>query len=115
MRMPVYGVQSHALPLLAVCVAEYNSEDGFSTGSSIPSIEEEEEEEEPIISSGSGSLELPDHVKPVVTVSSNSETGQPMKPKTAVTPQTPVHGKSGRDIVKGLQTRKRKKQGACTS
>lgn len=95
-----------------ICVADYNSEDGFSTASSIPSIEEEdeEEEEEPIISSGSGSVELPDNVK-LVTVSSNSDTGQLAKPKTAVTPQAVVQGRSGRDIVKGLQNRKRKKQG----
>ena len=97
---------------LLLCVTDYNSEDGFSTGSSIPSIDEEDEEEEedPVISSGSGSLELPDHVKPV-TVSSNSDAGQPVKPMTSVTPQALVQARSGRDIVKGLQNRKRKKQG----
>ena len=103
--------------IFTVCVADYNSEDGFSTGSSIPSIEEEEEEEEPTISSGSGSLELPDHVNPV-SVSSNGETREPANPMMAATPQTLVQGRSGRDIVKGLQNRKRKKQGephSCTS
>ena len=106
--------------LVYCCVAEYNSEDNLSTGSSIPSIEEEEEEEEePVISNGRGPLGMPYQVA-TVSVNSNSDDGEtvqpatsvtPVAPVTSVTPQALVNARSGRDIVKGLQTRKRKKQG----